>query len=304
MTVEIKKRENQVQLISEKFNFVPRSFEEALKFADFLSKSELVPKEYQRKPSNIVVAIQMGAEVGLSPLNALNGIKIINGKPTLYGDSALAVVKKHPEYENHEEFEKDGVGVCRIKRKGHEWHECRFDIEKAKKAGLWGKPGPWTQYPDIMLQKRARGFALRNMFPDALTGLITSEEYQDYPASERQEYEMKEVEDMHEIEDAEYMKKENIIALIDLAEDACGFFTDTLEYTEFKEKVCHSMAARLLPDQSTPNDFAGFPNDCFEALKVALEKKIQQNKEKAKDINLEILNAGASEPSYGYQILS
>ncbi len=52
--------------------------------------------------------------------------------------------------------------------------------EDAKKAGLWGKAGPWSQYPKRMLQMRARSFALRDKFADALSGLIMAEEAQDY----------------------------------------------------------------------------------------------------------------------------
>jgi hypothetical protein len=60
----------------------------------------------------------------------------------------------------------------------------RFSVSDAKKAGLWGKSGPWTQYPKRMLQLRARGFALRDAFPDVLKGLVTAEEAQDYPQAE------------------------------------------------------------------------------------------------------------------------
>ena len=49
-----------------------------------------------------------------------------------------------------------------------------------KKAGLWGKAGPWSQYPKRMLQMRARSFALRDKFADALSGLLMAEEVQDY----------------------------------------------------------------------------------------------------------------------------
>jgi hypothetical protein len=57
----------------------------------------------------------------------------------------------------------------------------QFSVADAKRAGLWGKSGPWTQYPRRMLQLRARGFALRDAFPDVLKGLVTAEEAQDYP---------------------------------------------------------------------------------------------------------------------------
>ena len=55
-----------------------------------------------------------------------------------------------------------------------------FDLNKAKKAGLLGKAGVWTQYPERMMQLRARAFALRNRFPDALKGIKSREEVEDY----------------------------------------------------------------------------------------------------------------------------
>tara|TARA_R110002020_G_scaffold37892_1_gene114463 strand:- start:30 stop:494 length:465 start_codon:yes stop_codon:yes gene_type:complete len=51
----------------------------------------------------------------------------------------------------------------------------------AKKAKLWGKPGPWTQYPARMLQVRARAMALRDQFADVLSGIHIGEEVRDIP---------------------------------------------------------------------------------------------------------------------------
>jgi hypothetical protein len=56
-----------------------------------------------------------------------------------------------------------------------------FSVSDAKRAGLWGKSGPWANYPERMLKYRARGFCLRDAFPDVLKGLITIEEANDYP---------------------------------------------------------------------------------------------------------------------------
>jgi hypothetical protein len=83
------------------------------------------------------------------------------------------------------EGEGDGlVAVCEAKRKGYPAPTVvRFSMADAKRAGLAGKSGPWTQYPARMLTLRARGFALRNAFADALRGLITAEEAQDYPTA-------------------------------------------------------------------------------------------------------------------------
>jgi hypothetical protein len=73
------------------------------------------------------------------------------------------------------------VATCTVWRKGGTKHTQSFSQADAQKAGLWGKSGPWTQYPKRMLQMRARGFALRSQFADALAGLITREEAEDMP---------------------------------------------------------------------------------------------------------------------------
>jgi hypothetical protein len=112
-------------------------------------------------------------------------IAVVNGRPSVYGDTALAVCKGSPVCEwVRETIEGEGehmVAVCQAKRRGDAQPvESRFGVAEAKKAGLWGKQGPWTQYPRRMLQMRARGFALRDAFPDVLRGLVTAEEAADY----------------------------------------------------------------------------------------------------------------------------
>jgi hypothetical protein len=54
-----------------------------------------------------------------------------------------------------------------------------FSVAQAKRAGLWGKPGPWHDYADLMLLNRARGFAGRKAFPDVLRGVISEAEVTD-----------------------------------------------------------------------------------------------------------------------------
>ena len=163
----------------------PRTFEEAWRFAKLIAGSDLAPKDYVNKPANVLVAIQMGAEVGLSPMAAIQNIAVINGRPSLWGDAALAVVQVHPAYEWHKErFEGTGdakAAVFEIKRKGADPHISKFSMADAKKANLLGKAGPWTNYPDRMLQMRARGFGLRDKFADALRGLGIAEESLDLP---------------------------------------------------------------------------------------------------------------------------
>lgn len=159
---------------------------EAMQFAQMVAKSDFAPKDFRGKPESCLLAIQHGSEVGLSPMQSLQSIACINGRPSVWGDAALALVMGSAACEYvRERVDGDGdamVAICEAKRRGYpEANVTKFTVADAKKAGLWGKSGPWTQYPKRMLQLRARGFALRDAFPDVLKGLITAEEAQDYP---------------------------------------------------------------------------------------------------------------------------
>jgi hypothetical protein len=163
-----------------------QTFDDAFRFSKMVAASEFAPKDFKNKPESCLLAIQHGSEVGLSPMQSLQSIAVINGRPTIWGDAALALVQACPVCEYVREYmEGEGdslTAVCEAKRQGYPSPSVsRFSVADAKKAGLWGKSGPWTQYPSRMLQLRARGFALRNSFADALRGLVTAEEAQDYP---------------------------------------------------------------------------------------------------------------------------
>jgi len=163
-----------------------QSFDDAFRFSKMVAASEFAPKDFKGKPESCMLAIQHGSEVGLSPMQSLQSIAVINGRPTIWGDAALALVQSSPVCEYVKEYT-EGQGdnltaVCEAKRRGYPAPTVsRFSMADAKRAGLAGKAGPWSQYPERMLALRARGFALRNAFADALRGLITAEEAQDYP---------------------------------------------------------------------------------------------------------------------------
>lgn len=163
-------------------NFLtPTSLQEAMQIAGLLADSDIVPKDYQRKPGNILVAMQWGAEIGLQPLQAMQNIAVINGRPSIWGDAMLALVRGSGLLDFiREEISEDGTkATCTVKRKGEEPVASVFTMEDAKKAGLSGKQGPWTQYPKRMLKLRARSYALRDVFPDVLKGMAIAEEEQD-----------------------------------------------------------------------------------------------------------------------------
>jgi hypothetical protein len=135
-----------------------------------------------------MVAIQCGLEIGLPPMQALQTIAVIKGRPSLFGDGALALAMAHHLWGGIEETHvaETNTAVCKVWRfirrddKTPKLTLRTFSEEDARRAKLWGKDGPWTAYPKRMLQMRARSFALRDAFPDALRGVGISEEVSDY----------------------------------------------------------------------------------------------------------------------------
>lgn len=165
----------------QQFDLSPQTFEQALTFCDYLADSDLVPKDFKGKPANCLIAIQWGAELGLKPLQALQNLAIINGRPALWGDAVIALVRSSPLCEYITEADDGSTAVCRVKRRGESEEVRTFSMDDAKVAGLLGKSGPWTQYPKRMRQMRARAFALRDVFPDVLRGMPIAEEIMDIP---------------------------------------------------------------------------------------------------------------------------
>lgn len=162
------------------FSFTPTSLKEAMEYAKVIAESELVPKDYRGKPGNVLVAVQMGMEVGLKPLQAIQNIAVINGRPSLWGDALLALIRAHESFESILEEQSDAQAICTVKRKGEPEKTVTFSMEDAKRAGLSGKEGPWRTYPKRMMQMRARAFALRDTWPDVLKGISVAEEVNDY----------------------------------------------------------------------------------------------------------------------------
>lgn len=166
----------------ETFSLVPTTLDEAMRYAEIMAKSSVVPKDYQNKPGDILVAVQMGAEVGLKPIQALQNISVINGRPAIWGDAALALVKSNPLcvdiIETYDDKEK--IARCVAKRKGKSDVIGEFSYEEAKKAGLISRE-TYQKYEKRMIKMRARSYALRDQFTDVLKGLILAEEAQDYP---------------------------------------------------------------------------------------------------------------------------
>ncbi len=182
---ETKETNKKLAIVANGRGLALRNVDDFWRFACMVRDSGLAPKGFT-KPEQIVIAIQSGAEMGIPPMKSLNCITVINGAARLWGDMPLALVRQSGLMEYIEEsIEGEGdlrAAVCKSKRlDSPNAVTTRFDVEDARLAGLWGKAGPWTQYPERMLKYRARAFNLRDNFPDALAGIGIAEEFEGVP---------------------------------------------------------------------------------------------------------------------------
>jgi len=163
--------------------FEPESLSELIRYAEFVVASDCVPRGKKGKlphPADIVIAVQMGATVGLNCGQSIQNICVINGHANIWGDALIALCLAHPDCidileDDLKTIEQNEAATCIAKRNGRQDKTCTYTKADAERATLWGKVGPWTANPWRMLQMRARGFACRDQFPDAIRGLGITE---------------------------------------------------------------------------------------------------------------------------------
>jgi hypothetical protein len=173
---------------------VPRSLGEVKELAKLIALAEWAPDCYRDLDGNylqpkIELAILHGATVGLGPIAAVHAIALIGGKPSIWGDGALAVIEHSGLLEDMvEDYAVDDgeglIAICTMKRRDRATPIItRFSMAMAERAGLTGNEGPWQNYPERMLRMRARSWTMRDGFADVLRGLQLREEVEDYVES-------------------------------------------------------------------------------------------------------------------------
>jgi hypothetical protein len=166
--------------------WAPKDLDGAMRLADQVANTAFAPKEFRGKPQDCLVAMMYGNEIGLPPMASLQSIAVINGRPSVWGDAALAIVQNHPDFEDiiEEWDEQSKTATCTIKRRGRTPVVRHFSMQNAKDAKLSEKD-TYKSYPERMCQMRARSYAMRDMFPEVFKGISVREEVEDYPAEPR-----------------------------------------------------------------------------------------------------------------------
>ena len=176
---------------------VATTMDEAWRMSEAMHRSGLAPKDLN-SPEKVMVAVMYGAEVGLPPMAAVQSIAVMNGRPVLWGDAALGIVKSSGLCLYIKEWSEgegdDRIYYCETQRKGDpEPVKREYSVKDAKQAGLWDErprvrnykgedianPSPWFRFRQRMMQMRARGFCIRDAYADLLKGMRLKEEVDD-----------------------------------------------------------------------------------------------------------------------------
>lgn len=163
---------------------------ERMNYAKALAAASLLPSQYRGQPANVLLAMEYGDALGLSAIAAIQGVNVIDGKPTASAQLIGALVRR-AGHRLRVETSPDGTSARAtiIRADDPEFpFTCVWSMERAQAAGLAGK-GAWRTYPEAMLKARAITEVARDACPEVLSGVaytpeeLGAEETAAYPAA-------------------------------------------------------------------------------------------------------------------------
>lgn len=149
-------------------------------YARALAEASIIPKAFQHRPADVLVAIEYGNALGIAPIVALSEINVIQGTPSLSA-SLMAALARQAGHKVRV-FNTDNSATCEIVRSDDPdfIHSATWDEKKARAAGLWGK-GHWAKDAVTMLRWRAVSECVRFACSEVLGGLkYSSDEVRDF----------------------------------------------------------------------------------------------------------------------------
>ena len=277
MEVEMKEQNNQL---------MPATLQDKLVMASTLVKSGLMPPGLNT-PEKVLIALQMGHELGLKPMVSIQNIVIINNRPTLKADILSAVAMNSGliedikiEYIGRENEESFGCKVT-VKRKDIATpFIATFTRKDAKVAGLYNKDN-WRRYEKRMLKHRAMAYALRDAVSEVFAGIYIPDEIeyvqsQHYPDIEKITHEDEIVIDGNNNKDNNVATDAQIKAIMTIArksfnEDEFEMFYQKNYAIESIKELTFNQACELIKILQNESDII---------REWIVEKKKEDNKDK------------------------
>ena len=187
---EVAKAENNDIIIADKNKGLgvfsnSESFSLALRMADSLAKSTIVPKTYQNNPSNCMIAIEMASRINTSPMMVMQNLYIVNGSPAWSSQWIIAMINNSKRYKTELKFDLqyDNNGQlysCQAWAEDYSGNKVvgpTITMKMAQDEGWIGKSGSkWRTMPEVMIRYRAASFFGRLNCPDMIMGIYSQEE--------------------------------------------------------------------------------------------------------------------------------
>lgn len=159
-------------------------FEIAGRMASSLSKSTIVPKDFQNNANNALIAIELANRLGVSPLMVMQNLNVIYGRPSWSAQYVIAMINGSGKYDFELQYDEksDSNGKpfscqCWTERHGRRVTGPVVDMNMAKAEGWLSKNGSkWITMPQMMLRYRAASFFGRMNCPELTMGIYTREE--------------------------------------------------------------------------------------------------------------------------------
>lgn len=164
------------------------SMKELLDMSAMLAKSTIVPINYQNRPENCFVALDMASRMNISPMVVMQNLYVIQGKPSWSGSAIASMIRSHKHYKNVElnytgTPNTDSWGAYVTAERVSDGKVIKggtVTIATAKKEGWFQKTGSkWQTMPEQMLGYRAYAWFGRIYCPEVMMGLQTTEEVAD-----------------------------------------------------------------------------------------------------------------------------
>lgn len=165
-------------------------FNTAMKIAEELAKSDIIPKEFQKKPANCLIAVELANRLKASPFQVMQNMDVIYGRPALRSAFIIACINNSGKIIGSLKFEmNEKTTKCRAwaieKETGARLNGPTITLEMAEKEGWLTKSGSkWKTMPDLMLRYRAASFFGRLYCPEILNGMYSEDEITDMKSAE------------------------------------------------------------------------------------------------------------------------
>ena len=168
------------------------AFDQVARVASMLSKSSIVPQNYQGKPEDCFIAVELASRMNTSPLFIMQNLYVVKGKPSWAGQACMAMIMSCGKFRNVKHVYTGTRGTdnrgCYVTAErisdGEIINGTEVTIQMAKNEG-WLANSKWKNMPEQMLGYRAASFFARMYCPEAMMGIQTTDEVIDADAGRR-----------------------------------------------------------------------------------------------------------------------